>query len=1099
MAHALYEHEIESRCVELLMQELAYDAHLNLWELPDDGNLAFGRDSAKEVINKKWLTAALQKLNPYAPTAVRDAAMEEIIRYETYGNMLSLNKKMHQLLTEGFEANISSIQGVSEPHRIKLIDFQQPENNHFAIVQQLTIRGKQTRRPDLLIYVNGLPLIFIELKNLTEPTKTAFDKNVSDYKRDISNLFHFNLLLILSNVSDTKIGSLSSDWEHYFNWEKVDSEQDLVVPQGQEDLPQVLRGLCRKEVMIDLLENFVLYYLDKSKIVAKNHQYLGVNNAVAAYEKRAHLEGKLGVFWHTQGSGKSFSMVFFVQKLLKQFGRQQKFVIITDREDLENQILTEFERTNLIPSQKKDKKDKDSKKERGVKALNSADLQVRLQSNDRFVFTLIQKFNTKSKGTVYPTLNESTDIVVIVDEAHRSQYNDLAQNMRRAMPNAQYIAFTGTPLLDSNESTKQWFGEYVSRYDFSDSIADGSTVRLFHQNRVPQLQIINDRLNEEIAQIFSDENLSEEQQEKIIREKSEITTLLADSDRLQEVAKDIVKHFVGRGYLGKAMVVSSLKEISVKMYVFVQKAWSDYKKEQLKLRNGLPSDSPLRTQIDRTLKFMSDTEMAVVISYTGTDEEDFLKKGMDLRPHIAKMNKVGAGYETIEDRFKAINDPLRLVFVCAKWLTGFDAPTVSTLYLDKPLQKHTLMQTIARANRVAPALNSLGYKADTDSLDRVEKEAGMIIDYIDVFENLQKALADYGKARDNNDKEANKPLQYEDLIAYLDAAITEGIALLEKENLDIREIMESEDTFDKIKLFQTFADTLSQTDEQKKTFAVHQNAISAFYQACKPDINNEENLPSGEYIGKYKRTRDAFEYLRNIIKGKDKQNSDFSAASQQIDNLIDEAIVAKNYIIKPEQEIDLSGIDLEKLQEKFEQTPYKRLAINDLVAFLQEQVQKLLARNVTRIDLAQRLQDLIDAYNTRGSDVKQFFKELREYAATLRQEEIRSVAEGLTEEELEIFDLLFQEKLSVAEKQKVKLAAKALLQKLKDNDIKRSIMVTDWHRNAQSQVKVRKLIGDVLDENLPQESYDKNLFNEKLTAVYTHIYNTATLGARYWA
>jgi type I restriction enzyme, R subunit len=280
---------------------------------------------------------------------------------------------------------------------------------------------------------------------------------------------------------------------------------------------------------------------------------------------------------------------------------------------------------------------------------------------------------------------------------------------------------------------------------------------------------------------------------------------------------------------------------------------------------------------------------------------------------------------------------------------------------------------------------------------------------------------------------------------------------------------------------------------------VHQTAITAFYQACKPDINDEETLQEGAHKGKYKRIKDAFEYLRKIIVGKVDKSSNYADAKYRSEILIDESIVSKGYTIKPTQEIDLSGIDLDKLQEKFERAPYKHLAISDMVAFLQHRLAQLLARNVTRIDLAERLQKIINEYNSKGSDVQAFFKALKEYTAQLRNEEVRAAAEGLTEEELEIFDLLFEDKLTLADKQKVKLAAKTLYQKLRDNETQRNIMVRDWHRDVRTQGKVKEMIGNVLNDNLPEDSYPELIYNQKWEAVYGHVFNTAVLGQQYWA
>ncbi|MFN4255487.1 MAG: type I restriction endonuclease subunit R [Saprospiraceae bacterium] len=1091
MAHFIYEHQIESRCVEIFRDELGYDALLNLWQLPDDGNAAFGRTDAREVVHRGWLRQSLQKINYGLAPELLAQAERALLRDRSRLSPLAANREVHALLTEGLEVLAATSRGVNEPFRVRFVDFEHPERNHFALVQQLTIRGRQqTRRPDLLVYVNGLPLVFIELKNLTEPVRQAFDKNVRDYKRDIPQLFHFNLLLLLSNVEETKVGSMTSDWEHFFNWEKVESEDERPVPKGNEDLSRALLGICRRETLLDLLRHFTLFYLDKAKIVAKNHQFLGVNNAIEAYRTQRYGPGKLGVFWHTQGSGKSFSMVFFVKKLMQRFVGNQKFVIVLDREELERQIKDEFTGSGLLHPEAK------------TRATDREDLQRRLRGGDRFVFTLIQKFSTPKKGEVYPLVSDRSDIIVIVDEAHRSQYADLAENMRRALPRAQYIAFTGTPLLDAGETTKQWFGDYVSRYDFADSVADGNTVRIFHQNRVPQMQLTNDLLNEEVSEIFEDENLSDEQRERLLKEKASIETIIEDEDRLWEIARDIAKHFPERGYLGKGMVISITKEVCVKMYDLVQKAWGERKRELRKMRTGLPDDSQLRADLTRTLDFMDKTEMAVVISYTGEDEEKFQKRGLNLRPHIERMNRLDEGYGGIEDQFKAKNNPLRLVFVCSKWLTGFDAPTVSTLYLDKPMQNHTLMQTIARANRVAPALNRAGFPAEETDENRVEKQSGIVIDYIGVFKSLEKALAKYARKRktpEGEEGETEYPAEtFEESLEYLDLAIEEGLKFLDGQGLDFRPVLAGGDVFEGIEQFKSFADALSRTDELKKTFGVHQTAITAFYEACKPDIVDETALKTGNFRGQYRRTRDAFEYLRKIILRKLDDTGDYDAAKNRAENLIDESVISLGYEIRPTAELDLSSLDFERLAEKFKATPYPHLAISDMTAFLQERLGRLLNANVTRVDLAERLQNIIRDYNELSSDVNEFFRALKKYAEQLRDEEKRAAAEGLSEAELELFDLLFQEKLTQEEKQKVKLAAKTLLQKLQADETSRKIMVTDWHRNVQTRGRVREMIGQVLDEELPSESYGEAVFTEKLEAVYAHIEKKAVVGERYW-
>jgi type I restriction enzyme R subunit len=1084
MANYISENDIEGACVEVLMQELKYDEHLNLWQLPDDGNAPFGRTNAQEVVRLAQLRASLRDLNPDASADAINAAITELTQSRVHLTPFEANRAVIHLLRGGFDVPAVNEQGVTANVRVRYMDFETPANNHFAVVQQLTIRGKVTRRPDLLIFVNGLPLVFIELKNAVEATRQAYDKNLIDYRRDIPQLFYYNLVAVLSNTLETKVGSMTADWEQFFNWEKIEDEKETPVAANEVDLLRVMRALFRKDTLLDLLENFVLFYAERAKIVAKNHQFLGVNNTFGEFLKRATLDGKLGVFWHTQGSGKSFSMAFLAQKIRRRVPGNFKFVYVTDREDLEDQLYKTFVRSKMI-----------SEKE-SVRAKSSNDLTTKIQDSSKYVFTLIQKFKSKGRGTTYPKLTGRDDIIVVVDEAHRSQYKDLGENMRKAMPKANYIAFTGTPLLDAVETTKEWFGGYVSRYDFADSVADGSTVPIFYQNRVPKVQLQNDTLNDEYAEIVENENLNDEQQERLTQEFANITTIITDNDRLESIAENIVEHFPERGYLGKGMVISIDKTTALKMHDKVKRLWDLKIKDLRGQLNALPAGTPERLTLERRRKWMSEIEMAVVVSYDSEEETKFDKLSLNIRPHRALMNRTwGDEHETIEDRFRNPKDKFRLVFVCSKWLTGFDAPTVSTLYLDKPMQNHTLMQTIARANRVAPALDDAGNVADEETSQRHEKKSGLVVDYIGVFKRLEKALSIY--ARPQGDKTAYAAEDFDDLLGYLDAAIDEGVKFMDRHNLPIQEIIESPEIFKNLAQFNAFADALSKTEELKKEFSVYQTAITSFYEACKPDILTEELLGESPHRGKYKRTKEAFEYLRKIINRKRDDEGNFAEARDKADVLIDESIVSAGYTIDSLKEIDLSQIDFDKLQQRFKASPYKNLSITDMVDFLKERTRRLLERNVTGIDLAAKLQEIINNYNTVSSDVEAFFKALREYAERLRDEEKRAAAEGLSEEELEIFDLLFQQNLSEADQRRVKEAAQALLQKLKDNETRRTVLTADWYKHPQLQRTVEKMIGDVLNTSLPP-SYDKPTFQRKREAVYTHIFNISSRGKAYW-
>jgi type I restriction enzyme R subunit len=1102
------EDQIENACVQVLHDELHYDEHLNLYKLHQQNegaaNAKFGRATTQEVVRLGQLRDSLRHLNPTAPETVLADAVRLLTKPRP-GNLFERNRAVTELLQKGDSFEYKNTQGVTVKTRVRYVDFENPANNHFAVVQQLTIKGKTTRRPDLLVFVNGLPLVFVELKNASEDTRQAYDKNLTDYKRDIGQLFDYNLVVVLSNGLVTKVGSHTADWEQFFNWEKESEDDPTVVAKGETDIERVMRTLFRKETLVDLLENFVLFYAHRAKIVAKNHQYLGVNQAVAALERRQELAGKLGVFWHTQGSGKSFSMAYLVQKARRVMrgGSTLKFVLVTDRDDLEDQLWKTFVRSGLLDEKQPARADS---------AKHLAEL---VSKGTPIIFTLIQKFKNPSGrgGGAFPELTaRGEDYVVLVDEAHRSQYKDLGENLRRAFRGASYLAFTGTPLLDAVETTKEWFGGYVSQYNFQQSVLDGSTVPLFYHNRVPKMGLQNNELNEEFAEIMADENLSDEQQERLTRKYASMMTVLTDNDRLDAIARDVVRHFPARGYLGKAMMVSLDKPTAVRMYDRVQQHWKQSQKELQGRLNAAPAGSPERQELERQRKWMRETEMAVVVSEEGEEDQKFLKLGLDIRPHRALMNKTwGDDHKTIEDRFRDEHDRLRLVFVCAKWLTGFDAPTVSTLYLDKPLQNHTLMQTIARANRVAVALDAAGEVATDATLYPIGKTNGLVLDYYGLMAGgrLEKALAKYAKVKSEGDEAAGPGAPAEDfevLLSYLDAAIAEAVRFLDAQGLSLDEVLASGATFDQLTQLEDMADTLSKTEDLKKEFGVYQTAVTSFYQACKPDILTEELLKgSGPYLGRYRRLKDALEYVRRIITRTKDNSGDFDGARSRADSLIDEAIVAHGdagagYHIEAQgQEINLSGLDLEKLQERFTARPHKNLAITDMVDFLTQKVQGLLGRNVGRVDLAAKLHDIIQHYNSSSSDVEAFFQDLKKYAEQLREEEKRAAAEGLSEEELELFDLLFVGELKPADKANVKAAAQHLLAKLRTNETKREVLTPDWHKNYQLQMKVRDMIGGVLDTDLPEEGYPTPVFVEKRDAVYTHLLNQAMLGGRYWA
>jgi len=804
----LNEQHIEDADIQFFEMVLGYE-HINA-----DGKELVGRDNLKDVVLRDSLRKKLKDLNPKLKQENIEFAVSELCKSRTSLTPLMANKEVYQLIKFGVPVTYNNKEGREENDYVKVLDFDNPENNEFVVVSQLSILyqsiGKEytqpTRRPDLLLYVNGLPLVMIELKNATEKVKSGYDVNLRRYKRDIPQLFWYNLFVGISNGIQTRVGSFNSPWEHFFSWVKL---KDTAVSDNQMSRIEVEsntakkrlslelfgKGLCSKDNMMDYFENFVLYHKNKVKIIAKNHQYLGVNNAILSLKNKENRQGKLGVFWHTQGSGKSYSMIFFSRKVQRKVEGNWSFLIITDRKDLDSQIYRNFVETEVITETK-------DQKENYYRPSSRKELKYYLQSNRTYLFSLIHKFGIE-KGKTYPILTDRDNWIVIIDEAHRTQYKGYAENMRIAIPNGQYMAFTGTPLL-KNKQTEDWFGGYVSEYNFAQSIEDGATVPLYYKKSVPRVEQVNEDLIGNASQILEDENLTPEQKKKLDREYSTLFQVVKREDRLQEIAKHIVQHYpyrlnmfddAGDKKPMKAMVVCIDKFTAVRMYEFVQQAQKEEIKD-LRKKISKEKDLELRNRYKQAIEFMEETKMAAVVSAEGSEKEEkekFEKEGLNISPHRKLMDYPDEDGRNIEDFFKDPNSKYRMVFVTAMWLTGFDAPAVSTLYLDKPLQNHTLMQAIARANRVIEG-----------------KKNGLIVDYFGVFRNLRKALASYaegtkGKKKDDDNPDDFPVQEFDDLLELLEQGISEAKIFFKNLGADIDEIIKlGEKGFKEVELFQEF-------------------------------------------------------------------------------------------------------------------------------------------------------------------------------------------------------------------------------------------------------------------------------------------------------
>jgi type I restriction enzyme R subunit len=1033
------------------------------------------------VAFKDILKAAAIRLNREIPESAIDVAIEALTARRAAMSPILANKEVYSLIRNGVPVQFENSQGKTEKSIVRVIDFEKPDNNDFCAVTQLWIKGdRYPRRPDILIYINGLPLVFIELKNSNVKLKNAYDDNLCNYKQDIPLLFNYNAFCVLSNGLETRVGSITSGYEHFFRWLRPDDEAEKVdrnlIENDGTSLERVLHGIFPKKRLLDYIENFILYYKESVKIVAQNHQFIGVNKAIESFVERRQRQGKLGVFWHTQGSGKSFSMIFLARKIFHKFIGNYTFVVITDRSDLDGQIYRNFLHTETV------------KKNEAAQPKNSNEMRDFLGRNMRLVFTLIQKFRF-DKGKEYPLLSNRDDIIVIVDEAHRTQYNTLAENMRKGLPNAQYFAFTGTPILGKGEQlyqgkTHEWFGGYVSQYNLAQSVDDGATVPLFYQKRVPEVLIQNDNLSSEFYQLLEDEELDTVTREKLEKEYATEIEIIKRDDRLDTIARDIVAHFPNRGYLGKGMVISVDKFTSVKMYDKVQNFWKEEIKNLVGLVNKTP-DGHKKEVLKKKLDYMRSVEMAVVISEEAGEEAKFTKQGLNIKIHREKLNEIDANGHDIEYRFKQPDDRLQLVFVCAMWLTGFDAPTVSTLYLDKPMKDHTLMQTIARANRVT-----------SYTINDVTKENGEVVDYYNVFRNMKKALSNYALGDEGKaEGEADVPDKSR-LFELLDDAILQGVTFCEKLDINLQKILNDGDVFKKISLFNTFADRLLEKDDYWKEFKVYENTISSLYEACKPEILDKQ----------YRPMIPVFQYLRGVVEGLFDPQA-LEKTRMKIESLLDESVIAANkttaeadqnyefQIVRKGKTLDLSRIDFEKLKQDFKEKKYKNIEIADLRSFIEKKLELMLNENSTRTDFAQRLQEIINKYNSGGMTTENYYDDLVEFTEDMKAEDERYAREGLTRDELEIFDILKKEKMTRDEEVRVKNAARHLLKRLIEEQPK--VLIQDWFKDTQSQIKVKSAIDEVLDDELP-ETYEREIFSLKSRILYDLVYDYSSRGLK-WA
>lgn len=1027
---------VQESAGHLLERELGWEVAYayNTEKLGRDGT--FGRISYKEILLTRYFRQALKRLNPWLTSAQMDEAQKKMESRLSTASLMQINEEKYALIRDGIPVTVKRPDGKTEEKRAKVIDFQNPANNHFLAIKKLKIHGDlYRRRTDIVGFINGIPLLFIELKKSTVDVQNAYTDNYTDYLDTIPHLFYYNAFLILSNGLEAKVGTLGSKYEFFHEWKRL-SEQET----GSVALETMLRGICKKENFLDLLENFILF--DHSgghtaKILARNHQYLGVNEAVKAYAARKLKNGKLGVFWHTQGSGKSYSMVFLAKKICRKFAGSPTIVVLTDREELNKQISETFENCGLLGKAKAGQ----------FMATSGDDLIGKLRGNPSFIFTLIQKFNQPDAQPIYP----DHDILILSDEAHRSQYGIFADNMVHLLPTASRIGFTGTPLLSNDSITERTFGGYISVYDFKRAVEDGATVPLYYENRGDKIaDLHNPEITDRILDAIERADLDVDQQEKLEREFAKEIHLLTAEQRLDSIAKDFVGHYFDLWTSGKAMFVCLNKVTCVRMYNLAQKYWAQ---EIASLESQRKHATQQEAQeLDRKIAWMNETEMAVVVSQEQNEVQTFQKWGLDIKYHREKMEK-----RELDKEFKDPDNPLRVVFVCAMWLTGFDVKCLSCLYLDKPLKAHTLMQTIARANRVAEG-----------------KGNGLIVDYIGIVKALRKALADY-TANVGDQGGTDPTVDKEALIARILDTIAAAKEFLLRHDFDLQTLIDSKD-FEKMTRLEDGANAVSGTLKERKQFQTYANELIRMMKYVdRDDVSSDVRKEHEAVVAIFHQLQEKRKHASNVD------------LMVEINGIISEYVQVNvpGEGLAPSRQFDISKIDFDLLCREFAKTKRKNLILKDLDDLIQQRLNELLFANPQRINYYERYQQIIDDYNSEQNraTIEKTFMDLMDLANSMDQEEQRYVREGFSsDEELSLYDLLFSENLSKQDIQKIKHVAVDLLAK-----VKAKIAELDhWTDKQETKAAVDNLIRDTLWAELP-ECYDEVSISRHRQKIFEYI------------
>lgn len=995
-----------------------------------------GRDSYADVLLHRELLAALVELNEHLTPEECEQAISTLKEVFVGDSLLQTNEAKYLMLRDGIPVKKTMPDGSAVTELAQVFDFAHPENNSYVAAEELWVKGPlHRRRCDLVGFVNGVPLLFVEFKRHDKDVLRAYEDNYTDYQDTIPQIFYYNAFVMLSNGLESKVGTLGSPYEFFNEWKRL-AEGD----EGSVALETMLRGICSKDVLLDLFQNFVLFDhfgSPAAKIMARNHQYLGVNEAVRAYAERRLREGKLGVFWHTQGSGKSYSMVFLAEKIRRTQAGSPTFLVLTDRDELNRQISETFESCGClagVPAAR-------------CRATSGEDLVEKLRSNPSYVFSLIQKFNQPDAEPIYP----DHDIVVLSDEAHRSNNGVFADNMLRLLPTASRLGFTGTPILKYDNLTARTFGGYVSVYDFRRAVEDGATVPLFYENRSDQLGIENPEINDELLQAVEAADLDADQTEKVQAELGHGVHIIMSEPRLRAVARDFVTHYTGIWESGKAMFICVNKVTCVMMYNLVQECWAEALAAERARLAGMGQQEAMEQR--RKIAWMESTEMAVVVSQEQNEVARFRKWGLDIAPHRRKMEE-----RRLDDEFKDAESPLRIVFVCAMWLTGFDVKSLSAMYFDKPLKAHSLMQAIARANRVSKG-----------------KSNGLIVDYIGIVKALRHALADYTEMP-GTDGTCDPVVDKDELLVKISQLTDEMVGFLASVGYELETLLVAEG-FDRIAEVKNAADAVAAGDEAKKRFGVMCRELLTLYKY----VGRDE--VSGELLAK----RDALRAILNQLEAR-RDHADTTDLMVELQHIVSDHVVVRESEegSKGATRFDISGIDFDRLSQEFAGAKHKHLILDDLRGVIEQRLAVALRDNPLRIDFYKRYEDIIEGYNSEQDKamIEKTFNDLMRLSHDLDEKQREWVREGFeNQQQMTVFEMLFKETLTPAEIRQVKAVAVEMV-----SAIERSLAgMVSWTQKAETRDRVRLIVRDEVYK-LPEESYPDSALPGCIEQIFDYFY-----------